>query len=126
MGCLPTACPEAYAQASPTNWVSQKVAPTYVAGATDELVPLDQTQGYADALKAAGVPTKFVLVDSTLHATELGPWLWPSTVAFLTHFAPKAKTPATTSHWWRAPLIGFIAGGGSVMMLGLIKRRKKK
>ena len=124
MGCTPNACPLAYANASPITWVSKNVAPSYVAGATNELVPVAQIQGYADKLTAAGVPTEFVLVDSTQHATQLGPWLWPSTSAFFGTYLPKPATPPKGAHWWRYPVIGVISGGGSVAFLGLIKRRR--
>jgi acetyl esterase/lipase len=124
IGCEPDACPLAYAQASPITWVSRNVAPSYVAGATNELVPFAQIQGYADKLTAAGVPTDFVSVDSTQHATQLGPWLWPSTSAFLSTYAPKPATRSSPSNWWPYPLIGALAGGGSVAMLGVVKRRK--
>jgi acetyl esterase/lipase len=100
LGCEPSACPERYQQASPVDNVSASTAPSYVANSTDELVPLDQVQQYVDELQRAGVAHQFDVVDGDLHAAQLGPQVWPASVAFLARYvttegaAPTGTTPS--------------------------------
>ena len=58
--CDPTSCPQAYATASPTTWVTSNTAPSFVANSSNELVPLGQVVQYVQKLQAAKVVVQFV------------------------------------------------------------------
>ncbi len=126
LGCEPAQCPEAYAQASPLTWVSAHTAPSYVAGGTSELVPLPQITSYVDRLTHAGVPTTSVVINSSLHATELGPWLWPSTMAFLTAHTPPSAAHHTSTRWWRLGIGILVVGMLLVVVLMMVLRRRRR
>jgi acetyl esterase/lipase len=127
LGCEPSQCPLSYVQASPISWVSPRVAPTYLAGATHELVPLDQMTSYEAKLQAAGVPSEFSVVDSTLHATQIAPWVWNPTVAFLSVRAPHPTPTSSWAHpsWWAYGLLGLVLGAAAVGTTALVRRRRR-
>jgi acetyl esterase/lipase len=76
VGCTSEAdCPAARA-ASPIFAVSADDPPFFIANSTDELIPIEQSRRFADALRAAGVDTTFVSVTGGLHSVAmLGPSL---------------------------------------------------
>jgi len=71
LGCKTEAeCPAARA-ASPIFAVSRDDSPFFIANSTDELIPIEQSQRFAAALRAAGVPTTFVSVPGGLHSMAM-------------------------------------------------------
>jgi acetyl esterase/lipase len=76
LGCASEAdCPAARA-ASPIFAVSADDPPFFIANSTNELIPIEQSRRFADALHAAGVPATFVSVTGGLHSVAmLGPTL---------------------------------------------------
>ena len=71
LGCTAEAdCPAARA-ASPIFAVSRDDSPFFIANSTDELIPIEQSQRFAAALRAAGVPTTFVSVPGGLHSVTM-------------------------------------------------------
>jgi len=76
LGCASeTDCPAARA-ASPIFAASADDPPFFIANSTNELIPIEQSRRFADALRAAGVPTTFVSVTGGLHSVAmLGPGL---------------------------------------------------
>ena len=76
LGCASEAdCPAARA-ASPIFAASADDPPFFIANSTNELIPIEQSRRFADALRAAGVPTTFVSVKGGLHSVAmLGPGL---------------------------------------------------
>ena len=83
LGCLPEACPDTYAQASPATWVKPETAPMWVANSTDELVPIGQLQEFTAALALADVDHTVTILDGQAHGqdytdevwNEMTPWL---------------------------------------------------
>ena len=76
LGCASEVdCPAARA-ASPIFAVSTDDSPFFIANSTNELIPIEQSRRFADALRAAGVPTTLVSVTGGLHSVAmLGPSL---------------------------------------------------
>lgn len=71
LGCSSQSdCPVARA-ASPIFAVSPDDSPFFIANSTDELIPIEQSQRFAAALRAAGVPTTFVSVPGGLHSVTM-------------------------------------------------------
>jgi len=71
LGCKAEAdCPAARA-ASPIFAVSRDDSPFFIANSTDELIPIEQSQRFAAALRGAGVPTTFVSVPGGLHSVAM-------------------------------------------------------
>jgi acetyl esterase/lipase len=98
-GCDPAGCPQAYAEASPSTWVSANTAPSFVVNSTEELVPIAQVQQYVSALQSANVPNQLVTLPGTAHGIQYGNQVWAHTLAFLSqHLAdpPPATSPATS------------------------------
>jgi len=74
LGCTSEVdCPAARA-ASPIFAVSADDPPFFIANSTNELIPIEQSERFAAALRAAGVRTTFVSVTGGLHSVAmLGP-----------------------------------------------------
>jgi len=71
LGCASESdCPAARA-ASPIFAVSPDDSPFFIANSTNELIPIEQSQRFAAALQAAGVPTTFVSVPGGLHSVTM-------------------------------------------------------
>jgi acetyl esterase/lipase len=81
--CDPSSCPQSYADASPTTWVTSNTAPSFVANSSNELVPLGQVVQYVQKLQAAKVDVQFVELPGTLHAIQYGGQVWAQTISFL-------------------------------------------
>lgn len=79
--------PDAYRAASPALRVDAKAAPTLIVhGTADDIVPIGQSQRFDQALSAAGVEHKFVVIEGEGHGfaqlasqqrwlDEMGDWL---------------------------------------------------
>jgi acetyl esterase/lipase len=124
IGCDPSACPERYQEASPVDNVSASTAPSYVANSTEELVPLNQVQQYVDELDGADVPNQFDVIDGDLHAAQLGPQVWPASVAFLARYVTTggvAPTGAVTAGPGHGPwIVVGIAVGVLILAAGIV------
>jgi acetyl esterase/lipase len=69
LGGPPDRAADRYAQASPLTHVSKDAAPTLlIHGTADELVPLEQSQRFAAALKKAGAEVELLAVEKAGHA----------------------------------------------------------
>jgi acetyl esterase/lipase len=97
MHCDPASCPEAYADASPTTWVSGNTAPSFVVNSTNELVPLGQIVQYVMKLQAAHVEVQFVQLPGTLHGIEYADQVWSQTIGFLGQQLAAPSTTTTTA-----------------------------
>ena len=105
--CDPTSCPQSYAAASPTTWVTSNTAPSFIANSSNELVPLGQIVQYVQRLQAAKVVVQFVELQGTLHAIEYAGQVWAQTISFLntnlvappptTTTSPPPETSTTTA-----------------------------
>jgi len=66
--------PEVFRQASPTSYLRKGNPPFLILhGTKDETVPVDQSIKFAEALKAAGVEYKLVVLDGAEHTFDLQP-----------------------------------------------------
>lgn len=87
LGCDPgsglEACPQ-QAEASPANRVDPTDPPFFIGHAQQEIVPLAQSQRFADTLNAAGVPVRLEVVPGANHSIGiLDDALRPRVAAFL-------------------------------------------
>lgn len=97
MHCDPTSCPQAYADASPTNWVSSGTAPSFVVNSTNELVPLAQVVQYVQKLQAAKVDVQYTQLDGTAHGIQYAPQMWGPTLTFLAGVVDPPPPPDTST-----------------------------
>ncbi len=100
MHCDPASCPEAYADASPSSWVSGNTAPSFVVNSTTELVPLGQIVQYVMSLQSAHVEVQFEQLPGALHGIEYADQVWSQTIGFL---AQQLAAPSTTTTTAAAP-----------------------
>jgi dipeptidyl aminopeptidase/acylaminoacyl peptidase len=91
LGCLPSACPEKAAEASPVTHVDKTDAPMLVVNSTNELVPESQAEAIAAALDKAGVVYQKVIVPGSKHASALTDDVWDQSVAFFERYLGKPK-----------------------------------
>jgi len=88
---------EAARAASPVCLVEGDEPPTLILhGAEDKWIPIEQVRRYANALRAAGVPTDLVVFENQGHGfVKVAPWLRPiifnMLVDFFTEMLPPAK-----------------------------------
>lgn len=104
LGCSSeTDCPAARA-ASPIFAVSHDDPPFFIANSTNEMIPIAQSERFAAALHAAGVPATFIPVTGGLHSISmLGPDLRSSILAF---YASTVGANAARSAASAAPAAG--------------------
>jgi acetyl esterase/lipase len=103
MGCSLTECPDRYRAASPVFQVTASTPPMYLAAATEDLIPEEQTYEMVDALTAAGVTSRLQVIPGEGHAESYRPVALPPTIDFLTTFVangadaavPTDATPTT-------------------------------
>jgi acetyl esterase/lipase len=117
LGCPAAACPASYAEASPLTHVSAATRPTFLANATDELVPLSQATDYVDALSSAGVPHHLEVVDGTFHGLQLAEGLWAPTMRFLAERVDPSRL--ATIDVPRDGVAGIVVTGGVGALLAL-------
>lgn len=82
-GCPRLACRGRLAAASPLSHVSPSSPPMLLVNARRELVPLRQAERMEDALAAAGVGQRLLVVPGALHGRELAPHALAPTIGFL-------------------------------------------
>ncbi len=73
MGGMPTEQEMRYADASPAQLLPKRVPQRLVQGTLDPIVPVSQSQQYADASKAKGNDTKVLLVPNSGHFDLVAP-----------------------------------------------------
>jgi len=83
MGCVPSACPASYDQASLLVRASKASAPIWFANSTDELIGLPQATMFDAALTKAGVTHHYEQLDGSAHADEYRPRVWNPMMAWL-------------------------------------------
>ena len=112
MHCDPASCPQAYAEASPSTWVSGNTAPSYIVNSSNELVPLGQVVQYVMKLQAAHVGVQFVTLPGSLHGIQYADQVWGQTIGFLGQqlAAPPTTTTATSADP-AAPTTTLAVGG---------------
>jgi len=89
LGCLPDACPDAYAAASPITQVDKTDAPMLIVNATMELVPQSQADTMKAALDKAGVANQAIILPGTAHSRAYANQVWNQTVAFFENYLKK-------------------------------------
>jgi acetyl esterase/lipase len=89
LGCLPDACPDTYAAASPLTHVDKSDAPMLVVNSTNELVPQSQADAMKAALDKAGVANQAIILPGTAHSRGYSNQVWDQTVAFLENYLKK-------------------------------------
>ena len=97
MHCDPASCPAAYADASPTSWVSENTAPSYVVNSSSELVPLGQVVQYVMKLQAAHVDVQFLQLPGFQHGIQYADQVWSQTIGFLGQVLAAPPTTTTTT-----------------------------
>jgi acetyl esterase/lipase len=83
LGCTPQQCPERYRSASPVEQVTRATPPTFIANATNEMVPMSQAQSLHDALERLGVDVHLRVVPGSAHASAYTPSAWNDMMPFL-------------------------------------------
>jgi acetyl esterase len=89
LGCLPDACTDTYAAASPLTHVDKSDAPMLVVNSTNELVPQSQADAMKAALDKAGVANQAIILPGTAHSRGYSNQVWDQTVAFLENYLKK-------------------------------------
>lgn len=80
-GCTPAECPDTYDDAAVVNH-AVSLPPTYLANATEEIVPIDQARRLDSSMRAAGIPTQLQELDGARHAQTYTESVWNETIAF--------------------------------------------
>ena len=86
LGCLPDACPDAYAAASPVTHVDKTDSPMLIVNSTNELVPKAQADAMKTALDEAGVANQEIILPGTAHSRAYANRVWDQTVTFLENY----------------------------------------
>jgi len=86
LGCLPDACPDTYAAASPVTHVDKTDAPMLIVNSTNEVVPQSQADTMKAALDQAGVANQAIILPGSAHSRAYSNQVWDQTVAFLENY----------------------------------------
>ena len=86
LGCLPDACPDTYAAASPVTHVDKTDAPMLIVNSTNELVPQSQADTMKAALDQARVANQAIILPGRAHSRAYSNQVWDQTVAFLENY----------------------------------------
>jgi acetyl esterase/lipase len=89
LGCLPDACPDTYAAASPVTHVDKTDAPMLIVNSTNELVPKSQADAMKAALDRAGVANQEIILPGTAHSRAYSNQVWDQTIAFFENYLKK-------------------------------------
>jgi acetyl esterase/lipase len=89
LGCLPDACPDTYAAASPVTHVDKTDAPMLIVNSTMELVPQSQADAMKAALDKAGVANQAIILPGRAHSRAYSNQVWDQTVSFLENYLKK-------------------------------------
>jgi acetyl esterase len=86
LGCLPDACPDTYAAASPVTHVDKTDSPMLIVNSANELVPKSQADTMTAALDKAGVANQEIILPGTAHSRAYSNQVWDQTVTFLGNY----------------------------------------
>ena len=86
LGCLPDACADRYAAASPVTHVDKTDAPMLIVNSTNELVPKSQADAIKAALDKVGVANQEIILPGTAHSRAYSNQVWDQTVTFLSNY----------------------------------------
>ena len=86
LGCLPDACSDTYAAASPVTHVDKTDAPMLIVNSTNELVPKAQADTMKAALDKAGVANQEIILPGSAHSRAYANRVWDQTVTFLENY----------------------------------------
>jgi acetyl esterase len=89
LGCLPDACPDTYAAASPVTHVDKTDAPMLIVNSANELVPKSQADAMKAALDQAGVANQEIILPGTAHSRAYSNQVWDQTLTFLENYLKK-------------------------------------
>jgi acetyl esterase len=89
LGCLPDACPDTYAAASPVTHVDKTDSPMLIVNSTNELVPQSQADAMKAALDKAGVANQAIILPGSAHSRAYSNQVWDQTVTFLENYLKK-------------------------------------
>jgi len=89
LGCLPDACPDTYAAASPVTHVDKTDAPMLIVNSTMELVPQSQADAMKAALDKAGVANQAIILPGRAHSRAYSNHVWDQTVTFFENYLKK-------------------------------------
>ena len=89
LGCLPDACPDTYAAASPVTHVDKTDAPMLIVNSTMELVPRSQADAMKAALDKAGVANQAIVLTGSAHSRAYSNQVWDQTVSFVENYLKK-------------------------------------
>jgi acetyl esterase/lipase len=89
LGCLPDACPDTYATASPITHVDKTDSPMLIVNSTNELVPQSQADAMKAALDKAGVANQAIILPGSAHSRAYSNQVWDQTVTFLENYLKK-------------------------------------
>jgi acetyl esterase len=89
LGCLPDACPDTYAAASPVTHVDKTDSPMLIVNSTNELVPQSQADTMKAALDKAGVANQAIILPGSAHSRAYSNQVWDQTVTFLENYLKK-------------------------------------
>jgi len=89
LGCLPDACSDTYAAASPVTHVDKTDSPMLIVNSTMELVPRSQADTMKAALDKAGVANQAIILPGTRHSRAYSDDVWNQTVTFLENYLKK-------------------------------------
>jgi dipeptidyl aminopeptidase/acylaminoacyl peptidase len=89
LGCLPDACPDTYAAASPITHVDKTDSPMLIVNSTNELVPQSQADAMKAALDKAGVANQAIILPGSAHSRAYSNQVWDQTVTFLENYLKK-------------------------------------
>lgn len=86
LGCLPDACPDTYAAASPVTHVDKTDSPMLIVNSTNELVPKTQADTMKAALDKVGVANQEIILPGTAHSRAYSNQVWDQTVTFFENY----------------------------------------
>lgn len=130
LGCTPQQCPERYRSASPVEQVTRATPPTFIANATNELMPMSQAQSLHDALERLGVDVHLRVVPGTAHASAYTPSAWNDMMPFLASRlgVPEPEPIDFTGSDHRVLLLAAAAAavGSIALTIAIAKRRSRR
>jgi hypothetical protein len=117
-GCTPEECPTKYGEASLVDRADALPA-SFIANATDEIVPLSQAERLEAAVRSGGTATQLDTVSGTRHAQTYLESVWNDTIAFLAEgIGVEVPEPVDFSDslvdrgWVKVALLAAVVGVG--------------
>jgi acetyl esterase/lipase len=131
LGCTPEECPTTYAEASLVDHASA-LPTSFIANATDEIVPLDQAERLEGEVRGAGTTTRLDTVSGTRHAQTYLESVWNDTIAFLAEgIGVEAPEPVDFSDslidrgWVKVAVLATVVGVGVAVVARIRQDRSR-